>query len=136
VQGLKAAKPFFIWRAFVAITISVIADILDFVEGPILSIPPIGDIPNAIVTGILYAITRKKKSVAINFIKFIPVIGDFIPTYTITTLMWIYTESKNRTTVEPPIRNSLLTVFNDPPQTLNNRMHSEIASDITGFFAS
>ncbi|HET7149249.1 MAG TPA: hypothetical protein VFI73_12205 [Candidatus Nitrosopolaris sp.] len=110
-------ETFFIWRALVAITISVIADIIDFVAGPILSIPPVIDVPNALVTGILYAITRKKKSVAINFIKFIPIIGDFIPTYTITTLMWIQTEFKKRKTVEPPMRHILPTVFHGPSNT-------------------
>jgi hypothetical protein len=75
-----------------ALGISVIADVIDFIGGPILAIPPIGDIPNALVTGLLFAITRNKRSAAINLIKFIPIVGDYIPTYTITTLMWIYTE--------------------------------------------
>jgi hypothetical protein len=99
MQVLQIEKPFFTSRALVALGISVIADVLDFIEGPILSIPPIGDIPNAIITGLLFAITRNKKSATINLIKFIPFIGDFIPTYTITTLMWIYNEwsKKNET---------------------------------------
>ena len=91
------AKPFFMSRLLVALTISVIADAIDFAEGPILGIPPIGAVSNAVVTGILYAITRNKKSAAINAIKFIPFIGDFIPTYTITTLMWIFKESRKTT---------------------------------------
>ena len=78
------AKPFFMSRLLVALTISVIADAIDFAEGPILGIPPIGAVSNAVVTGILYAITRNKKSATINATKFIPFIGDFIPTYTIT----------------------------------------------------
>jgi hypothetical protein len=85
-----------VWRALPALGISVLADASDFIEGPILSIPPIGDIPNAIITGLLFAITRNKRSAAINLIKFIPFIGDFIPTYTMTTLMWIYTESNKK----------------------------------------
>jgi hypothetical protein len=99
MQVLQVEKPFFISRAVVALGISVIADALDFIEGPILSIPPIGDIPNAMITGLLFAITRNKRSAAINLIKFIPFIGDFIPTYTMTTLMWIYNEwsKKNET---------------------------------------
>lgn len=96
VKALKVAKPLFMSRAVVALTISVIADAIDLAAGPILGIPPIGDIPNAIVTGILYAITRNKKSAAINAIKFIPFIGDFIPTYTITTLLWIFAESRKK----------------------------------------
>jgi hypothetical protein len=99
MQVLQSTKPFFISRALIALGISVIADALDFIEGPILSIPPIGDIPNAIITGLLFAITKNKRSAAINLIKFIPFIGDFVPTYTITTLMWIYNEwsKKNET---------------------------------------
>ena len=96
MQRLNVEKISFVWRALPALGISVIADALDFIEGPILSIPPIGDIPNAIITGLLFAITRNKRSAAINLIKFIPFIGDFIPTYTITTLMWIYTESNKK----------------------------------------
>ena len=92
MQRLDLGKKFFVWRALSALGISLIADALDFIEGPILTIPPIGDIPNAIITGLLFAITRNKRSAAINLIKFIPIIGDYIPTYTITTLMWIYSE--------------------------------------------
>jgi hypothetical protein len=99
MQRLNVEKISFVWRALPALGISVIADALDFIEGPILSIPPIGDIPNAIISGLLFAITRNKRSAAINLIKFIPFIGDFIPTYTITTLMWIHNEwsKKNET---------------------------------------
>ena len=96
MQRLNVEEISFVWRALPALGISVIADALDFIEGPILSIPPIGDIPNAIITGLLFAITRNKRSAAINLIKFIPFVGDFIPTYTITTLMWIYTESNKK----------------------------------------
>jgi len=67
------------------------ADVLDFIGGPILAIPPIGDIPNVIITGLLFAITRNKRSAAINLIKFVPIVGDYIPTYTVTTLMWVCT---------------------------------------------
>lgn len=92
MQRLNVQKISFIWQALSALGISVAADALDFIWGPILNIPPIGDIPNAIMTGLLFAITRNKRSAAINLIKFIPFIGDF----TITTLMWIYTESNKK----------------------------------------
>lgn len=92
MQGLGLVKKLFLWRAFSALGISVIADALDFIGGPILAIPPIGDIPNAIITGLLFAITRNKRTAAINLIKFIPIVGDYIPAYTVTTLLWIYTE--------------------------------------------
>jgi hypothetical protein len=43
---------------------------------------------------LLYSITRSKVSTAINTIEFIPIIGDFIPIYTISTSLWISRESK------------------------------------------
>jgi hypothetical protein len=92
MQRLDLGKKLFLWRALSALGISVIADVLDFIGGPILTIPPIGDIPNAIITGLLFAITRNKRSAAINLIKFVPIVGDYTPTYTVTTLMWIYAE--------------------------------------------
>ena len=92
MQRLDLRKKLFLSRALLALGLSVIADVVDFIGGPILIIPPVGDIPNALVTGLLFAITRNKRSAAINLIKFIPIVGDYVPTYTITTLMWIYTE--------------------------------------------
>lgn len=49
MPGLNAQKISSIWQALTALGISVIADALDFIEGPILNIPPIGDIPNAVI---------------------------------------------------------------------------------------
>jgi hypothetical protein len=105
MPGLNVQKISFIWQALSALGISVIADVLDFIEGPILSIPPIGDIPNAIIAGLLFAITRNKRSAAINLIKFIPFIGDIIPTFTITTLIWIYTESNKKSKMLQYVKN-------------------------------
>ena len=62
MQRLNVEKISFGWRALPALGISLISDALDFIGGPILSIPPIGDIPNAIITGLLFAITRNKRS--------------------------------------------------------------------------
>jgi hypothetical protein len=104
MQRLDLRKKLFLSRALSALAISVIADVIDFIGGPILTIPPIGDIPNAIVTGLLFAITRNKRSAAINLIKFIPIVGDYIPTYTITTLMWIYTEWSKKNEVLQYVR--------------------------------
>jgi predicted membrane protein len=99
---LKEKEAFsFDWkRSLLALVISIIADTLDFIGEPILSFPLIGDIPNAFVTGLLFIITRNKRSAAINLIKFIPVIGDFIPTYTISTLMWIHKEARKSKSTE------------------------------------
>jgi len=83
-------------RAATALGISVIADGLDYVGAPIFSLPIIGDIADLIVAGLLYRITKSKASVFINAIELIPFVGDFIPTYTISTLIWILRESRNR----------------------------------------
>jgi hypothetical protein len=105
MPGLNVQKISFILQALSALGVSVIADALDFIVGPILNIPPIGDIPNAIITALLFAITRNKRLAAINLIKFIPFIGDFIPTFTITTLKWIYTESNNKSKMLQYVKN-------------------------------
>ena len=83
-------------RAASALGISIIADGLDYVGAPIFAMPVIGDIADLFVAGLLYRITKSKVSVAINAIEFIPFIGDFIPTYTISTLLWILNESRKR----------------------------------------
>jgi hypothetical protein len=56
--------------------------------------PVIGDISDAIVTSALYAITRSKRSTLLNMVEFVPVVGDLVPAYTLSTLLWIYGESK------------------------------------------
>ena len=83
-------------RAATALGVSIIADALDYVAAPLFSMPLIGDIPDAIVTAILFSITRSKRSTLVNAVEFIPIIGDFVPTYTLSTLLWIYGESKKR----------------------------------------
>lgn len=83
-------------RAATALGISVIADALDYAAAPIFALPIIGDIADVFLSGILYSITKSKKAAVINAIEFIPVVGDFIPAYTISTLMWIHQESSKR----------------------------------------
>jgi hypothetical protein len=89
------ALPFGI-RASSALVISVVADALDYVGAPIFALPVIGDIADVLVTTLLYRITKSKVSVVINAVEFIPFIGDFIPTYTISTLLWILNEGRKR----------------------------------------
>ncbi len=48
----------------------------------------------------MYSLTRSKTSAAINLVEFIPFVGDFIPVYTISTLLWIYSESKKHKKIE------------------------------------
>lgn len=83
-------------RAATALAVSVAADALDYVAAPLFALPVIGDVPDALVTSVLYAITRSKRSALLNMVEFVPVVGDFVPTYTISTLLWIYDESKKK----------------------------------------
>jgi hypothetical protein len=83
-------------RAATALAVSVAADALDYVAAPLFALPVIGDVPDALVTSVLYAITRSKRSALLNMVEFVPVVGDFVPTYTISTLLWIYGESKKK----------------------------------------
>lgn len=93
MQMLNAKRKVTTSRALVALGLSVIADAMDV---PAFAFPVIGDVPNAAIVGVLYAITRSKKSTALNLIKFIPVLGNIIPVYTITTLLWIYSEGRTQ----------------------------------------
>lgn len=69
--------------------ISIIADFLDYLAAPIFGVPILGDMFDVIVTGLLYLITRSKVSVIINLAEFIPFLGDFLPVYTVSTLLWV-----------------------------------------------
>ena len=84
----------FLHKALTALGISILADTLDYVAAPIFDAPIIGDVFDVAVTGLLYSITKSKLSTALNTIELIPFIGDFIPTYTLSTLMWILREQK------------------------------------------
>jgi hypothetical protein len=76
-------------RATAALSISIVVDALDYIGAPIFALPVVGDVVDAIVMAILYRLTGSKTSTAINSIEFIPVIGDMVPAYTISTLLWI-----------------------------------------------
>lgn len=62
----------------------------------LFALPVVGEIADLIVTGLPYRITKSKVTVVINAIEFIPFIGDFVPTYTISTLLWILNESRKK----------------------------------------
>ena len=81
-------------KAITALGISVTADALDYFAAPIFSTPIIGDIFDSFVTSLLYSITKSKLSTAVNMAEFIPFVGDLLPVYTLSTLMWISKESK------------------------------------------
>jgi hypothetical protein len=82
----------FVRRATTALGVSIVADGLDYFAAPLFSTPLIGDIFDFIVTSLLYSITRSKSSTAINMTEFIPFVGDLIPVYTLSTLLWISKE--------------------------------------------
>ena len=75
-----------------ALGISIVADILDYLAAPIFGVPIIGDAFDVIVSGLLYGITRSKVSLIMNLAEFIPFLGDFLPVYTVSTLIWIVRE--------------------------------------------
>ncbi len=82
-------------RVATALGISV-ADALDYVGAPIFDLPDIGNIADGIIIAMLYRITGSKISTAINAIDLIPIIGDLMPTYTITSLLWVLRELSRR----------------------------------------
>src|SRR5437867_8996154 len=88
----KKTRHFFTLRASCALVISVVADGLDYIGAPLFGIPIIGDVFDVIVTGLLFSITKSKVSVIINLAEFIP-FADFLPIYTVSSLIWILRES-------------------------------------------
>lgn len=84
----------FKFRAASALILSVVADALDYFAAPLFGVPVVGDVFDAFMVSLLYNITRSKISTAVNMIEFIPFVGDYIPVYTLSTLMWIATELK------------------------------------------
>lgn len=78
--------------AALALVISIIADALDYLAAPLFSVPIIGDVFDIITTGMLYSITKSKVSVILSLAEFIPFVGDFLPVYTVSTLIWIMRE--------------------------------------------
>jgi len=104
MQRLKVANSTegrsFSLRAASALVISIIADALDYIAAPVFDMPIIGDVFDFFTNSLLYSLTRSKTSAAINLVEFIPFVGDFIPVYTISTLLWIYSESKKHKKIE------------------------------------
>jgi hypothetical protein len=75
-----------------ALGISLVSDLLDYLAAPIFGVPIIGDIFDVIVSGLLFSITKSKVSLIMNLAEFIPFLGDFLPVYTISTLIWVLRE--------------------------------------------
>ena len=93
-QNGSADSSLFKLRASSALFISVVADALDYFAAPLFGIPILGDLFDAVIVSLLYNITKSKMSTAVNMIEFIPFVGDYIPVYTLSTLMWIAKELK------------------------------------------
>jgi hypothetical protein len=72
--------------------ISIVADAMDYLAAPVFGVPIIGDVFDIIVTALLYFITKSKVSVIMNLAEFIPFLGDFLPVYTVSTMIWILRE--------------------------------------------
>jgi hypothetical protein len=83
-------------RATAALGISVFVDALDYIGAPLFALPIAGDVVDAFVMAILYRLTGSKTSTAINSIEFIPLVGDMLPVYTLSTLLWILRASHKR----------------------------------------
>ena len=79
-----------------ALGISLVADLLDYLAAPIFGVPIIGDVFDVIVSGLLFSITRSKVLLVMNLAEFIPFLGDFLPVYTISTLIWVLREQEEK----------------------------------------
>ncbi len=77
-----------------ALGISLLADLLDYLAAPIFGVPIIGDIFDVIVSGGLFSISKSKVLLIMNLAEFIPFLGDFLPVYTISTLIWVLREQE------------------------------------------
>ncbi len=82
------------WKVIAALSTSITADIFDYLMAPIFTVPLIGDIPDSFFVAALYLITRSKLSTAINLAELLPVVGDLSPTYTLSTLLWLYRQRR------------------------------------------
>ena len=101
-------------RMAYALTISIIADLLDYIGAPVLGVPIIGDLFDFIVISYLYSITKSKVVLVINLAEFVPFIGDFLPVYTVSTIIWILRESgyDDSITAKQVLRYISMRVFN------------------------
>jgi hypothetical protein len=92
-------------RALTALGIAVGADILDYVAAPVFAVPLIGDAFDVLTIALLYNVTKSKFSTTLNMLEFIPLIGDLLPVYTISTVAWIIKEVAEVYFKEPIKRN-------------------------------
>ncbi len=121
-------------RATTALGISIVVDALDYIGAPIFALPIIGDVVDTAVMAVLYRLTGSKTSAAINFIEFIPFIGDMIPAYTISTLIWILRESSQRRRHDSDLLTNQLNYTHSIKRISDDVKHENIANPrpITG----
>jgi hypothetical protein len=93
---LESLHYVFKMRANSALVVPVGVDALDYLAPMLSAMQILSDISDGIAIGILYEITGSKRSILLNLVEFIPVIGDFVPAYTISRLLWIYSESRQK----------------------------------------
>jgi hypothetical protein len=93
-------------RALTALGIAVGADILDYIAAPVFAVPLIGDAFDALTIALLYNVTKSKFSTTLNMMEFIPIVGDLLPVYTISTIAWIIKEVAEMYFKEPIKRNA------------------------------
>lgn len=115
-------------RATTALGISIVVDALDYIGAPIFALPIVGDVVDAAVMAVLYRLTGSKTSTAINSLEFIPFIGDMIPAYTISTLLWILRESSHRRKQERDLLTSQLN-NTDSINRINGNIKYENSAD-------
>jgi hypothetical protein len=77
-----------------ALGISLVADLLDYLAAPVFGVPIIGDIFDVFVSSLLFSITKSKVLLIMNLAEFIPFLGDFLPVYTFSTLIWVLREQE------------------------------------------
>ncbi|MDW0192297.1 MAG: hypothetical protein QOC37_10235 [Nitrososphaeraceae archaeon] len=77
-----------------ALGISLVADLLDYLAAPVFGVPIIGDIFDVFVSSLLFSITKSKVLLIMNLAEFIPFLGDLLPVYTISTLIWVLREQE------------------------------------------
>jgi hypothetical protein len=121
----KSELPFEV-RATAALGISIVADALDYIGAPIFALPIVGDISDTIVITFLYRLTGSKTFAAVNAIEFIPFIGDMLPTYTVSTLLWILRElHKRRMSREDNNNNAVLITKTNQGSSVTTRIDNE-----------
>jgi hypothetical protein len=60
---------------------------------------------DALTIALLYNVTKSKFSTTLNMLEFIPLVGDLLPVYTVSTIAWMIKEVAEMYFKEPIKRN-------------------------------